>query len=146
MWKSKRQECLTKESNLDKKLKELKERRKRIDDLIIEGTFNEDTYRRNVEGVEEDMILVKTELNEAKIQPNDIENCLNYCNYFLLNCASLWVGAELDLRQRFQNLIFPQGICYDKNAFGTAPLSCIFKYLQQLPTKELHLGTHRGQR
>ena len=145
VWKDKQQESLGDKSKLEKKVKELETKRNKIDDLVIEGVFNEDIYKKNVERVEEDMMLVKIELNEAKIKPSDVESCLNYCNYFLLNCVSLWVGAELDLRQRFQSLIFPQGISYDGKVFGTTPLAFIFKYLQQLPTKELHLAPHRGR-
>ena len=144
VWKGKQQHDLKEKSKLEKKLAELESKRKTIDELIIKGTFDENSYRRNVKGVEEETMVVKIELNEASIELNDVESCLNYCRFFLSNCASLWIGGELDLKQRFQNLIFPQGICYDGKAFGTTPLAFIFKYLQQLPTKELHLAPRAG--
>ena len=140
VWKGRQQDSLREKSKLEKKLGELESKRKKIDNLIVDEVFDKDTYRRNVEGVEEEVMVVKIELNEASIELNDVESCLNYCRFFLSNCASLWVGAELDLRQRFQNLIFPQGICYDGKVIGTAPLAFIFMYLRQIPTKELQLA------
>jgi len=144
VWKGKQQESLGEKSKLEKKLGELETKRNKIEDLLIDEVFNNDTYRRKVERIEEEIMVVKIELNETSIELNDIESCLNYCKFFLSNCASLWAEGELDLRQRFQNLIFPQGICYDGKAFGTAPLAFIFKYLQQLPIKELHLAPRAG--
>ncbi len=145
VWKGKQQDSLREKSKLEKKLGELESKRKTIDNLIIEEVFDKDTYRRNVEAVEEEIIVVNIELNEANIELNDIESCLNYCRFFLSNCASLWVGAELDLRQRFQNLILPEGISYDGKVFGTARLAFIFRHLQQLSTKELHLAPRTGR-
>ncbi len=144
VWKNKQKDSFGEKSKLEKRLEKLKLERKKIDSLVIGEVFDKDTYRRNVERVEEEIMVVKIELNEASIELNDAEGCLNYCKFFLSNCASLWVGAELNLRQRFQNLIFPQGICYDGKAFGTTPLAFIFKYLQQLRTKELHLAPRAG--
>lgn len=115
-----------------------------MDHLVIDGVFNEDAYRRNVERIEDEIMLMKIELNETKIVLNDVESCLNYCKYFLLNCALLWVGAKLDLRQRFQNLIFLQGISYDGKAFGTARLTFIFRHLQRSSTKKSHLPPWTG--
>ena len=146
VWKDKKKESLGEKSRLEKKLGKLQLERKKIDSLVIGEVFDKDTYRENVERVQEEIMVLKIELNETSIELNDIESCLNYCKFFLSNCASLWVGAKLDLRQRFQNLIFPEGICYDGKAFGTAPLSFIFKYLQQLRTKELHLAPRAGRR
>ncbi len=144
VWKDKQQESLGDKSRLQNKLRELEIERKRIDELIIKGTFDDNAYTRNMERIKEDMMLVKIELNETKLELNDVEGCLNYCKYFLSNCASLWVGAELDLRQRFQSLIFPQGISYDGKVFGTTPLAFIFRHLQQLSTKKLHLAPRAG--
>ena len=144
VWKDKQQKSLGDKSRLQNKLRELEIERKRIDELIIKGTFDDNAYTRNMERIEEEVMLVKIEFNDANIELNDVGGCINYCKFFLSNCASLWVEAELNLKQRFQNLIFPQGICYDGKAFGTTPLAFIFNYLHQLPTEELHLAPRAG--
>ena len=89
VWKGKQQDSLREKSKLEKKLEELKSKRKKIDSLIIDEVFDKDTYRTNVERVEEEIMVVKIGLNEASIELNDIESCLNYCRFFLSNCSSL---------------------------------------------------------
>ena len=55
--------------------------------------------------------MVKTiKLSEAKIELNDVETCLNFAKFFMSNVGNLWASAELDLKQRIQQLVFPEGV------------------------------------
>ena len=130
VWKNKQAEQIKEEYRLEKELKALEEKKDRLDELIIKGTFDEATYKRKIEDINNDIIVKRTELNETKIELNDVGSCLNYCKAFMGNIANLWANAGLDLRQRFQSLVFPEGIAFDGEKFGTAKISPIFEQLQ----------------
>ncbi len=130
VWKNKQAEQIKEEYRLEKELKALEEKKDRLDELIIKGTFDEATYKRKIEDINNDIIVKRTELNETKIELNDVGSCLNYCKAFMGNIANLWANAGLDLRQRFQSLVFPEGIAFDGEKFGTARFSPIFEQLQ----------------
>ena len=131
VWQEKHAERIKEQNRLELELRQLENRKARIDELMIQGTFDEETYKEQLEQLEQQRMVRQLELNEAKIERNDIEACLNYCNAFLKNLAKLWANADVNLKQRFQNLVFPQGIKYEGGSIGTALISPIFKLLQQ---------------
>ena len=69
------------------------------------------------------------ELSENNIDVDDSESCINFCKYFVSNIADLWKSGELDLKQGFQKLIFPENISYKKGRFRTTKIALIFKAL-----------------
>jgi hypothetical protein len=46
-------------------------------------------------------MVKQIELNEYKIDIDDSEACINFCEYFISNIADLWRDTNLDLKQRF---------------------------------------------
>jgi len=60
------------------------------------------------------------------------------------NVANLWGSADLNLKQRFQSLIFPDKIYYEQKRFRTTATSLIFKHLQPNPTQKSDLVAHAG--
>ena len=144
VWKTKQASRIAEKRRVEKDLKSLEERRDRIDELIIEGVFGEETYQAHSERIQEEIVMRRLELDEADTELNDIEACLSYCKFFLSNCAALWEQAELNLKQRFQNLIFPEGIAFDGMSFGTARPAFIFKQLQPQTAQKCELVAPRG--
>jgi len=112
VWNQKHAERLREQNHLEIDLRALENRKRRIEELVIQGTFNEQTYKEQVAILEQELIAKRVELNEAKIERNDAEGCLNYCRYWLTNLAKLWANGGVDLRQRFQTLVCPQGASY----------------------------------
>ena len=129
-WQTKQKENFNDKMKLEKRLKELLKERDRIEELMIKSIFDDKTYKRKAEEVNTEITVKKVELNEVRIELNDIESCLNYCKFFLANIADLWVNGDLNLKQRFQILIFPDKIYYKGETFGTTQIALIFKQLQ----------------
>jgi hypothetical protein len=117
---------------------------KPIDELMINGTFNEETYKRKAADLKNQILVKQIELNEVKIDLNDVEACLNYCKFFVSNLALLWASSEVDLKQRFQSLVFPDKIYYEKGTFRTTRTALIFKQLAAKSPEELQLVAPTG--
>ncbi len=144
VWKAKLSDQIKEEHCREKKLTVLEAKKSRIDELMIKGTFDEDTYKQQAESLKNEIIAAKIEWTDAKVELNDIDACLNYCKFFLANIANLWANSELNLKQRFQQLLFPGEIYFEGNSFRTTAISPIFKEIQAAVSKESYLASPRG--
>lgn len=127
IWKKKKEESFKEVKRLEKEMQKLREKKERINELTIKGTFDNKTYKEESLKVNNEILVKQIELNEYKIDLDDSETCINFCKYFISNIAELWRGADLDLKQRFQKLIFPEKILYKKGRFRTTKTALIFK-------------------
>ena len=78
------------------------------------GDIDEDIYTTTVEVIQEK--LAKIEVEIAKVKRN-LSNLTSTADEVLATCCklgSLWSDSELELCQKFQNLLFPNGILWDK--------------------------------
>ena len=89
-------------------------------------------FYTEVEEVENEIATPKISLSESKIEQFDIEGTLIYATNFIGNLSRQWLDLSPELRPRFQKLLFPQGIPYDKEkGFGTAKLGLIYELKRQ---------------
>ncbi len=143
-WKEKKAGQLTEQHRLETAINELEARKQRIDDLMIRNTFDEETYRDQVSKIRQELMVRRLELNELTIDQNNLEACLNYCNAFLENPAKLWANADINTKQRFQNLVFPRGITFKAGVIETSAISPIFKLFQEKNGDESKLAPRAG--
>jgi len=129
VWKKKKEESFKEVKRLEKEMQKLREKKERINELAIKDTFDDKTYKEEIQKVNNDILVKQIELNEYKIDLDDSETCINFCKYFISNIADLWRNADLDLKQRFQKLIFPEKVLYKKGRFRTTKIALIFKAL-----------------
>ncbi len=144
VWNKKQEERIKEEYRLERQLRELAEKKNRIDELMIKGTFDEATYKERVEEVNNAIAVKKIELSEAQIELNDVEACLGYGKAVMGNVAKLWANADLNLKQRFQTFIFPEQIHWNGETFGTTATSILFKQLQLIPAQKSDLVALTG--
>ena len=138
-------EEIKEEYRIDKELKELKDQLERAEELAMKGTFDDETYKRKSEKLKSEILAKQVELNETTIEFNNAEACLNYCKFFLKNLAQLWSVADVNLKQRFQTLVFPDRITYNEDGtFRTTATALIFKQLQSEISRESHLVAPTG--
>ena len=145
VWKKKNEESIKEVKRLEKELKEIKNKKEKINELVIKGIFNEKTYKEEIQKVNNDIMVKQIELNENKIDADDSESCINFCTYFISNITDLWKSAELDLKQRFQKLIFPENISYKKGRFRTTKIALIFKALNGKSSPNYYLAPQTGR-
>jgi len=98
---------------------------------VIQCTFNEKTYKEEFQKADNEIIVKQLEFNEYKIDHDDSKTCIHFCKYFISNSADLWEEADLDLKQGFQKLIFPENISYKKGSFRTVKIAFIFRHLKE---------------
>lgn len=90
------------------------------------------TYERHRDKLAEEATLVEITLNDARLEELDVEAVLAFAEHLLLNVARKWSEASLDQKQRLQHVLFPAGVTYGADGFGTAETSLVFGMLQAI--------------
>ncbi len=130
VWNEKHKDRKQYEKRLNSELNELEIRRQRIIDKGIDGYFNKDTFREQMRVIESKITERERKLGKTVAQLDDIGAFMDYCEYFLRNLSELWEKGDIKLRQRFQSIIFPEGIYYDNGSIGTNKISLVFQLFE----------------
>ena len=76
------------------------------------------------------------ECGDAKLEELDVQGVLAFAEHALTNASRLWVDASLDQKQRFQSVMFPDGLRFDGERFGTAVTCLAFSHLPETKVVE----------
>ncbi len=98
--------------------------------------YNNDTFTLQekkdlVDELDKDKLRITGELNDLislqNVQEADIELAIN----IMEQVDQQWEGSSLDNQQRFQSMLFPEGLVYDHTtgAFGTSQISPLYRYV-----------------
>lgn len=81
-------------------------------------------------GIESDKAERREQIDALEKQQAVKQSQIDYAMNFMGNAHKLWIDADVDMRQRFQKAIFPEGVMLDtKNLhFGTAQISPLYRY------------------
>ena len=88
--------------------------------------------------------MVEIELHEARLDELDVEGVLCFAEHLLRNVGRAWLEASLDQRQRLQQVLFPEGLRFDGEAFGTAVTCLVFKDFGELRPTGTDLASPTG--
>ncbi len=92
-----------------------------------------ETYDRHAERLREELTLARIAKHSTELDELDVEGILAFAERILPRAADLWVQAQLDQRQRFQQLFFPEGLAFDgQRLVGTAATAPAFSYLREI--------------
>jgi hypothetical protein len=71
------------------------------------------------------------ELAAAAEEQIDVEGVVSFAEHLLTNAARLWIELGLDQKQQLQQVLFPEGLRFDGEQFGTAVTCLAFKQLEE---------------
>ena len=104
----------------------------KIEELAITGTFNQETYQKNYEKYNQERIEIEVEINKCNVQLNEnLEQLIKFSFGILYNLSDFWINSDIKTKIEFENLLFPEGLQYEKKGcFRTPVISMILKELQ----------------
>jgi site-specific DNA recombinase len=117
----------TERVGLQGRLATLEGKLRRVDDAYLhERSIDEATYVDQRDRLREAITLVKMDLGEAEIDELDVRGTLDYAEHVFLHSSALWtVGTPIG-RWHLQWALFPNGLAWDGERFGTAVTSFAF--------------------
>jgi hypothetical protein len=138
VWKQRQRESERLRTDLERTVHQKRARLDRIEEAFLhERSIDRTTYQRQRDQLREQLALAEEELNDAVINQLDIEGVLAFAEYVFTNPGRFWMELGLEQKQRFQQVMFPDGLRFDGEKFGTAVTCLAFKRLDESASPEL---------
>ena len=145
-WEEKQDCTISLLAACQRQIKELADRKQNLlDAFVYQKAIDQDSYEQQRDKLEEEITLAKLRLKDAQLDEVDVEAILNFAETFLLNTARIWLEMSLEQRQRFQKVLFPEGIEVMPHCGIRTAVTCpVFKMLQPEMTPHTSLATPAG--
>ena len=130
VWKTRQSDILATQAAMQKRLRELSAKRERLEQVFIfDGAIDSETYNRNRTALLSDIALLEMELRDAATDTLEIDAALDFAEGVLVNASNLWKAASLAQKQRFQQVLFPEGLEYANGNYRTTATCLLFNGL-----------------
>lgn len=111
---------------LERRLANLEERKERlVEAFVYQQAIDSDTYRKEMDRIREEAIVTELELHENRMDELNVEAVLSFAEHVVLNAGRLWSEYDPRRRRDLQKALFPEGLEFDGEGFGT-PITCLF--------------------
>ena len=108
-------------------------------------SYSKEEFKERKAEVENDIMATKISLSEAKIEQFDVEAAVIYATDFIQDLGRQWFDLPPQLRPKFQKLVFPEGIYYNKKTgFRTTKLGYIYTLKQQITARKTNVVDRTG--
>ena len=134
IWKLESDYTETNKDNADKEIMCLK-RLEELDNgtlglqekFHVKEEMTRDVFDRLMTKLVGDREQISKELSKLGVMISNLSDKLKQAATFCLNLPSLWVQGGINLREKLQKLIFPEGLFYDKKlqAFRTTKINSV---------------------
>ena len=126
VWHQRRKEVEEFKEVRQKRGTRVEERKQRlIEAFVYQQAIDPDTYRREMERIRDEEVVTEVELSENRIDELDVEGVLAFAEHVVLNARRLWSEYDPQRRRHLQKVLFPKGLEFDGESFGT-PVTCLF--------------------
>jgi len=118
-------------AELRDKLNEIAELRASAIKQFISGKISDEDKSEVTNSLNAEKLDLKQSLDALEQEQILSESSIDYALSFMSNVAKQWADAGLELKQKYQNLIFPRGFIYDiKQAnFISQEISPLYRYV-----------------
>src|ERR1035437_2611665 len=128
--RAKQHDILEAQTGLERKLLELRRNRDKLDEaFIFRQQIDVGTYRRMKEPLVCEITLTEIELQEASVETVNAEEAIDFALDVLANVSNRWKTATATQKQRFQQVLFPEGLEYINGEYRTSETCFLFNSL-----------------
>lgn len=125
-------------------IQKLEEERRWVMEKGKKGILSDDLVKEELDNLEKKLVLTKNSLTETHEEHLDIQALLAEAEAFLRTFEKVWYASSPEAKQKYQRLIFPQGVTYNYPGFSNAEISLAFKVIGHFATKETTMVTSAG--
>jgi DNA invertase Pin-like site-specific DNA recombinase len=130
VWRSRHEDARLVRATLQAEVDKLRARKDGLCDRYLDNRIDDATYQEQHDRHQIAIGEARLRLADAQEDELDVEGVLDYAEYALRNAARLWEGFKAEQRVAFQHLLFPNGLPFDGEKFGTTEISPVFKMLE----------------
>jgi hypothetical protein len=145
VWRQKQGDVAETSRKLQQQLAELKERKQRLLDMLLDQQSGKQTTKRGAILFHWRLRTLEISVYDARLEELDIQEVLGFAQHVLGNAAHLWLESSIDQKQRLQKVLFPAGLAYHPdNGFGTAVTGSMFNVLTDFSGEKTSLASPAG--
>ena len=136
---------LTQEIKLTKKnISEKNNLLEKLEMKFLKDEISMEIYEKHASKIKSEITNLTKELQQGQIYGSNLEKVVEKCLEIAQNISHTWVTASFDNKQRLQQLVFPEGILYnkEKNRVRTLKVNSLFGSIPTLTsdTEEIKKG------
>jgi hypothetical protein len=142
-WKRRHAEAEERRKAVERRVRAIREKKKRLLDKLVDGTITDGAYREKLERVEAETDFGVGALIEAEVDERTMSADLAFAEKVLSDLRLAWAQFGHEQRQRFQRIIFPEGLSHSKAeaAYGTPTIAPVFGHIRALRASDGALGS-----
>ena len=113
---------------------EKKEQIEKIERKFLFDEISKEIHDNHSSKINEEIKVFTDDLSKTEINSSNLEKAVEKCLVMAQNISSTWVAASFEDKRSLQNLIFPQGILYNKQKelVRTEKVNSLFSAIQPL--------------
>jgi site-specific DNA recombinase len=145
VWNTRKQDIQAQRLAAERKVAELKRRKDQLlEAFIYQKAIDQQTYKDQQDKLNEALTLAEMDQHGHRSDELDVEAVLAFAERVSLNAARMWLESNLEQRQRFQSLLFPEGLQVEKGEVRTAVSHSFFNELERFVPLEERLVSPAG--
>ncbi len=142
-WKKKHIEASKSVERIDNEISNIKNLKDKLLQKNLDGIVSNEDYIEQVKICNENITTKEIERAEYRERETSSDHLISLVETLFEDVSSLWFEANLENKQRFQNLIFSHGLPINNTGFGTATLGLPFNLIRDFAGDETTLVTPR---
>jgi site-specific DNA recombinase len=116
------------------KLSDLQETLDNVEERWADGKIEEAVYEKRSTKLKEEIVKISKELEKHKVNISNPETLLDEYVVFTSELAICWLNGDYEERKMVQNILFPEGILFDKkiDAFRTSQVNEVIRLIAEI--------------
>lgn len=118
-----------------------------LDKLVemgLRGSIPESQVSKRSKELEQQITLAKMAREECFDEELEIESVLNYCLAFIQTPHIAWLDASPQAKMKYQRMIFPQGVFFEKKELSNPEISLSFKLISEMEAAKTTIVSQVG--
>lgn len=142
--KRKYQESSKQIDKIDTEIFNLKRRKEKLLQKNLDGVISDEDYKEQTNICNEQIAIKEIERSEYREKESSADHLIALVETLFENLSTLWLESNFENKQRFQSLVFSEGIPVSNSGFGTTTLALPFNLINGFAADEETLVTPRG--
>ncbi len=116
------------------KLSDLKEKLEKVEDRFAVGEIDRPIYEKASSKLKGEIKQISEELEKSRISLSNPSELIEKGVVFASELANCWLNGDYEERQTVQNILFPEGIIYDKenDTYRTSSVNKVIELITEL--------------
>ena len=150
VWKQKQGDALDLIDQLEKRVRELKDRKRKLNEAFVFNDTNrvltQADYVQMRDDLNEQLAVVELERDRARMEEIDVDRVIEFSENLLLDTSTAWQRCSLEQKQRLQQVLFPEGVEFAEGAYRTQASSFLFNDMMEPREGSEMFGSATGNR